>query len=124
MGRHGGRAPKPQAGADESGSPAPLRPDEYDGEIPLYVDAPQAPTRTWWDAVDQAWPLVEAEIEARYGVDLGVVAHTRSLRWLRVRLYGLPPDGVTAGWLRARNEDDTKKAEELDDVDDVEAFIR
>ncbi len=52
------------------------------------------------------------------------MATSRTLRWFRARLYALPADGPTAGWVRARNADDQANSkEQLDDADDVAAFL-
>lgn len=44
-----------------------------------------------WAAILDAWPLLEADMHAEYGVDLDdrTVLKRRSWRWLRVRVAGL-----------------------------------
>lgn len=42
-----------------------------------------------WEQLFDAWPLIEADFQQVYGVDLEHAIRTRSWRWFAVRCMGL-----------------------------------
>ncbi len=42
-----------------------------------------------WARILGEWPVVEADLHETYGIDIEDVLHTRSWRWLRIRILGL-----------------------------------
>lgn len=51
------------------------------------------------------WPLVEADFQSHYGIDLDEQRH-RPYRWFRVRLFGLLAHDDTRVWRHFRAQQD------------------
>jgi hypothetical protein len=84
----------PESGDEAgNGSGGPIDPvtglrDYYDPDDGLTGEDGQ---KVAWHDLLTRWPLVEADMHAEYGVDLGEpgLLKGRSWRWLRTRLFGL-----------------------------------